>query len=287
MLSVVIPIYNEENAIQTTIAEIRTVLDQANIHDYEIIAVNDGSSDNTAKVLSMCNITVINHPHNIGYGRSLKDGIRTAQHDTIIITDADLTYPFDEVPTLLTEFHKGYDMVVGARTGAYYRESILKSPLRRILKFLVEFTAGRKVDDVNSGLRIFKKSVTIPFLPQLCETFSFTTSLTLAYMLNGKYVKYLPIRYEKREGQSKVRLFKDSLKTLQYILQAINYYNPLKLFILFFCICLFFSALGFLGSALLGLKSGFFLGVGGLLIALLVMSLGLVADLLKQIMHKD
>ena len=287
MLSIVIPIYNEETAIKTTIQEIRTVLDQASIHGYEIIAVNDGSTDHTAEMLAKCSVIVINHPHNIGYGRSLKDGICMAKNDTIIITDADLTYPFDEVPALLREFGQGYDMVVGARQGAHYQESSLKSPLRRILKFLVEFTAGRKVDDVNSGLRVFKKSVTLPFLPNLCETFSFTTSLTLAYMMNGKYVKYMPIRYEKREGQSKVKLFRDSLKTLQYILQAINYYNPLKLFILFFFICLLFSTLGFIGSILFGLKSAFLLGIGGLLIALLIISMGLVADLLKQIMNKN
>ncbi len=156
-----------------------------------------------------------------------------------------LTYPFTEVPKLLEEYHKGFDMVVGARTGEHYRESNLKSPLRKILKFLVEFTAGRKVPDVNSGLRVFSKTTIIAYLNHLCDTFSFTTSMTLAYMMTGKFVKYIPIPYDKREGKSKVRLFRDSLRTLQYILQAINYYNPIKIFLSFAALCIFFSIIGF------------------------------------------
>jgi len=288
MITVVIPAYNEENAIHDTINEIQNVFEKMKLqpNQYEIIIVNDGSSDQTKERAESYGVKVINHPHNIGYGRSLKDGIRAAQFDTIIITDADRTYPFQTVPELLTEYQKGFDMVVGARTGAHYRESILKSPLRHILKFLVEFTAGRKVPDVNSGLRIFSKHTVISYLNHLCDTFSFTTSMTLAYMMTGRFVKYIPIPYEKREGKSKVKLFRDSLRTLQYILQAINYYNPIKIFILFALVCVGFSFIGFFMSAVFGLNSGFLLGVGGLLVSLLVVCFGLVADLLKQIMNR-
>lgn len=288
MISVVIPAYNEENAIHDTIVEIQNVFKEMKLVEtqYEIIVVNDGSSDNTKERAENYGVTVIHHPHNIGYGRSLKDGIKAAQYDTIIITDADRTYPFQTVPELLLEYQKGFDMVVGARTGEHYRESLLKSPLRHILKFLVEFTAGRKVPDVNSGLRIFSKTTVLSYLNHLCDTFSFTTSMTLAYMMTGRFVKYLPIPYEKREGKSKVKLFRDSLRTLQYILQAINYYNPIKIFILFAWVCVGFSMIGFFMSAVFGLNSGFLLGIGGLLVSLLVICFGLVADLLKQIMNR-
>lgn len=286
MISVVIPAYNEENAIVHTIEEIHRVLKTYQIESYEIIVVNDGSTDGTREKAESCNVIVINHPHNIGYGRSLKAGIRHANFDTIVITDADRTYPFNEAPKLLEEYQKGFDMVVGARTGEHYRESMLKSPLRRILKFLVEFTAGRKIPDINSGLRVFSKSTVLPYLNHLCDTFSFTTSVTLAYMMTGKFVTYLPIPYEKREGKSKVRLFRDSLRTLQYILQAINYYNPIKIFILFASFCIVCSFIGFFMSAAFGFHSGFLLGVGGLLVSLIVICFGLTADLLKQIMNK-
>jgi len=290
MVTIVIPAYNEENAIIDTISELRQVLDdkvsETGVLQYEIIIVNDGSSDSTREKAEAAGVRVINHPHNIGYGRSLKDGIQNAGFDTIVITDADRTYPLQEIPNLLKEYQQGFDMVVGARTGKHYRESLLKSPLRSILKFLVEFTAGRQVPDVNSGLRIFSKATIIPYLNHLCDTFSFTTSLTLAYMMTGRFVKYLEIPYDKREGKSKVKLFRDSLRTLQYILQAINYYNPIKLFILFSAVCVFFAMIGFLMSAIFGLNSGFYLGIGGLLVALLVVCFGLIADLLKQIMNK-
>jgi len=286
MISVIIPAYNEENAIEETVHEIQKIFSEMKMADFEIIVVNDGSTDQTKERAENCQATVINHPHNVGYGRSIKDGILNAKFDTLIITDADRTYPFQEVPKLYEEYKKGFDMVVGARTGEHYRESIIKSPLRHILKFLVEFTAGRKIPDINSGLRIFSKNTVTHYLSHLCDTFSFTTSLTLAYMMTGRFVKYLPIPYEKREGKSKVKLLRDSLRTLQYILQAINYYNPIKIFILFASFCILSSLIGFLMSAIFGLTSGFFLGIGGLLVSLLILCFGLVADLLKQIMHK-
>ena len=248
--------------------------------------MDDGSSDETANLARETGAEVIKHPHNIGYGRSLKDGIRNAKYDTVVITDADGTYPLDEIPPLLKEYKNGFNMVVGARTGKHYRESIFKSPLRKILKWLVEFTAGRKIPDINSGLRVFSKKEAIPYLSHLCDTFSFTTSMTLAYMMTGKYVTYMPIPYNKRVGESKVRLFRDSLRTLQYIVQAILYYNPIKLFIVICGFTLSFSVLCFFMSAFLQLTSAFYLGVGSILVTLIIVSLGLLADLLCQIMGK-
>jgi polyisoprenyl-phosphate glycosyltransferase len=290
MISIVIPAYNEENAILLTVNHIKKVMEDIKISPWEVIVVDDGSSDGTPNRLKELPeplpIKVIRHPHNLGYGRSLKDGITAAQYDTIVITDADLTYPFENLKDLLAEYEKGFDMVVGKRTGKFYRESIIKSPLRKILKFLVEFTAGRSVPDINSGFRLFSKSVVTEYFKHLCNTFSFTTSMTLAYMMTGKTVQYVEIPYHERSGQTKVKLFRDSLRTLQYILQAINYYNPLKIFILFAFFCFIGSLGGFFMSAFFGLNSGFFLGVGGLLTCIIIVCFGLIADLLKQIMDK-
>lgn len=280
-VTVVVPAYNEEGAITETVEAIREVFAGGEM-EHEVLVVDDGSSDSTAERARSAGATMLRHPHNLGYGRSLKDGIREAKYDVIVITDADGTYPIEQIPVLLEEFAKGFDMVVGARQG--YKDSIFKSPMRKALKWLVEFTAGRSIPDANSGLRIFRKSTVLPYLRTLCDTFSFTTSLTLAYMMTGRFVTYLPIRYDDRVGTTKVRLFKDSLRTLQYIVQAVLYYNPLKLFILFSVACVFLSFLGFAGSAFFGLLSGFLLGIGGLLVALLVFCCGLLADLLRQIM---
>lgn len=285
-ISIIIPAYNEEESIIDTISEIKQVCHQATINIYEIIVVNDGSTDRTGDMLQSINVKVITHPHNIGYGRSLKDGIIQAQYDTIVIADADRTYPFDKVPLLLAEYNKGFDMVVGARTGKHYRESLVKAPLRRVLRFIVEFSADRKIPDINSGLRVFSKPIVMPMLPRLCNTFSFTTSMTLGFMMTGKFVKYIPIPYHERKGRTKVKLFKDSFRTLQYILQAINFYNPLKLFLLFAGFCISLSFLFFIFGIYTSWKTLISFGIGSALLSLVILCVGFLADSLKQIIDK-
>lgn len=287
MLSVVIPAYNESEAITATLQEIFAVAKAKSIEPCEIIVVDDGSEDDTGQKAKAAGAIVIRHPHNVGYGRSLKDGIKNATYDTIAITDADLTYPFNEIDNLLEHYHKGFDMVVGARTGKHYKESKFKSPLRLVLKFIVEFSTGQKIPDINSGLRVFSKKTITPYLKHLCNTFSFTTSMTLAYMLSGRFCKYIPIPYHKRVGKTKVKLFKDSLRTLQYILQAVNFYNPIKIFLLFTLFSTAIAACCFIAGVILQWKTLFALGVGSLLIALFSIGLGLVADLLKQLLDRD
>lgn len=286
-LTIVIPAFNEENAIGQVVKQTLETMKTAGLNDCEVLVVDDGSDDKTAEVARKAGATVVTHPHNMGYGFSLKTGISSARHETIAITDADGTYPVDRLPEML-ELHKsGFDMVVGQRTGKEYHESIFKSPLRAILRFIVEFTAGRTIPDINSGLRVFNRKTVMTYFSHLCNTFSFTTSMTLSYMLTDKFVKYIPIDYHKRVGASKVRLFKDSLRTLQYILQAATYFNPIKIFLLLSIVIFLLSVLGFIMTLLFGLTSTFYLGIGGFLTSALVFCLGLIADLLKQIMHEN
>ncbi|MBN2285279.1 MAG: glycosyltransferase family 2 protein, partial [Tissierellales bacterium] len=246
MISVILPAYNEENVIGNTIRGFLSTLEQEGFKPVEVIVVDDGSTDNTLKEAEEAGAKVIRHPHNIGYGRSIKDGIKAAAYDTIVICDSDGTYPIKEVPNLILQFRSGFDMVVGERRGKYYRGSLLKRGLRLVLKALVEFTSGRKIPDINSGLRVFSKKTILPYLPRLCDTFSFTTSLTLAYMMTGKFVTYKPIDYHKRAGKTKIRLFHDALRTMQFIVEAIIFYNPLKIFMLFSGFLILLSILGFL-----------------------------------------
>ncbi len=242
MISVVIPAKDEEEMVAETVRQVRHALKDT---DHEIVLVDDGSQDATALRAAEAGARVISHPHNIGYGGALKTGIRAAIYDTIVITDADGTYPNDQIPVLLKEYEKGFNMVVGARTGRHYRESFIKSPLRFILKSLVEYTTGKKIPDVNSGLRVFSKQKTLPYFNHLCNTFSFTTSLTLAYMMNSLFVSYVAIPYHMRAGKTKVRLWKDTMRTLQYIVEAIVYYNPIKIFILMSVIIFIVSVFSF------------------------------------------
>ena len=286
-LSIVIPAYNEADAIADTVKRCLAVGEVDEVERLEVVVVDDGSADRTGEIAADLGATVVRHPGNGGYGRSLKDGIRAASHDTIAILDADGTYPIEDIPKLLREYAKGLDMVVGARSGKYYRQSIIKMPMRAVLRFLVEFTAGTRIADINSGLRVFSRGAVLPYFKRLGDTFSFTTSLTLAFLMTGKYITHVPIDYGKRIGKSKVRLFRDSLRTLQCIVHAILYYNPIKIFLILCAICAALAAIGFGVGHLLPWTEGHLLGVGGLLSVPFIFALGLLAEQLRQIMLRD
>ena len=207
----------------------------------EIVVVDDGSTDGTASAAESAGSIVLRHPANGGYGRSLMDGIQAAQHDIIVITDGDGTYPVERISDLVRKIEEGFDMAVGARQGTQQYDSLLRAPARLLFKFLVEFTTGAHIPDINSGMRSFRKSQVLPYFPDLCQGFSFTTTLTLIYKLTGKFIVYLPIEYHKRIGKSKVSVIRDSLRTLQYVVEVIVTYNPLKLFLL---LCLLLERAG-------------------------------------------
>lgn len=287
-VSIVIPAYNEENAIAQTVSELKDVLTKTTeISEFEILVIDDGSDDDTAEKAEKHGAKVFKHLENLGYGRSLKDGIAMAENDTVIITDADGTYPLNKIPELLIQYKRGYQMVVGERQGKHFSQSMFKRVLRLILKFLVEFTTGKKIPDINSGLRVFSKKEIMQFYNHLCDTFSFTTSATLAYFMTGKTIAYVPIAYHLRVGKTKVHIIKDSLRTLQFIINAILYYNPIKIFLIFVAILLIISMAGFLFSLITKLNIGYILGIICILCSVITFSIGLIAEQLRQLMLKN
>lgn len=233
-VSLVIPVYNESESIVCTIQEILEVFDNQDHFNLELIVLNDGSTDDTSDQLikHFPNVIIIENILNMGYGYSLKRGIEQAQNDTIIINDGDGSYPVVNLIQLLERYFKGIDLVVGSREKSFVEDSFFKNIFRWTLKFLVEFTAGIKIPDVNSGLRIFSKKTITPYFPYLSNKFSFTTSMTLHFALDAKKIDFIPNGYRKRIGKSKVKIFKDSLRTLQFIVEIIAYKNPLKLHLL-------------------------------------------------------
>jgi glycosyltransferase involved in cell wall biosynthesis len=287
MLSVVIPAFDEQDAIAQTVRKVKETLAASDITVFEIIVIDDGSADRTQEIAAAEGAVVIRHLHNLGYGRSLKDGIEAARYPAIAITDADGTYPIQDIPRLFALYSDGYHMVVGSRTGQHYRQSAIKSPLRWILQHLVEYTASRKIPDINSGLRIFSRDHARAYLDRLCDTFSFTTSLTLAFMMNGLYVVYVPIDYYKRIGKTKVRLLSDSLRTLQYIAEAAVYYNPLRIFMLLSA-SLIAAAVVLIGlNFFLDTLALFYIAVGCVIVSIQTFASGLIATLLKQILQQQ
>jgi glycosyltransferase involved in cell wall biosynthesis len=119
MISVVIPALNEQDQIGTTVTSVRAILSSSGVGAYEVVVVDDGSRDETGARAEAAGARVLRNPHNVGYGRSLKVGISSASYDTIVISDADGTYPINAIPALLARYNEGFDMVVGARSGEH------------------------------------------------------------------------------------------------------------------------------------------------------------------------
>ncbi|MDD5258620.1 MAG: glycosyltransferase family 2 protein [bacterium] len=230
-LSVIIPVYNEEKSIYNTLNTLYDVLNKTGIR-FQIIVVNDGSTDNTAAEINkiVFKIITIHHEMNKGYGAALKTGIKHAASELVLITDADSTYPVEIIPELIGKMESS-DMVVGARIGDKVKIPLLRRIPKTIIRKLAEYLSERKIPDLNSGLRIMKKDIVLRFLPLLPNGFSFTTTITLAMITNDYRVNYIPIDYHKREGISKIKPIKDTLNFIQLIIKTILYFEPLKIFI--------------------------------------------------------
>jgi glycosyltransferase involved in cell wall biosynthesis len=228
--SVLVPAYNEEEGILDTLEALKKRLEALPASN-EIIVIDDGSNDRTPSLLAECNgIRVLTHDRNRGYGAALKTGLRHATHPLIVITDADGTYPNERIPDLV-RLAASADMVVGARIGDKVEKSVLRSVPKWFLKRFAEWMVRREIPDINSGLRVFRKSVAKEFVAYLPDTFSFTATITLAMLTNGYKVHYEPIEYRRRVGRSKIKPIRDTLRIAQLILRTGMYFAPIQVFL--------------------------------------------------------
>lgn len=233
--TVVIPCYNEEDAIETTVKSIRKVLVDAG--PYEMIIVNDGSTDRSSQILDQLKkddpaLKIINIEKNSGYGSALKKGMRRASGKLIVITDADGTYPNERLPELIKLANcTDADMVVGARTSDDAVYPFIRRIPKVLLRAYTSWLAGQNITDINSGMRVFRHSTAKRFFNILPDSFSFTTTITLAMLTNSYDVHYVPIEYRERMGKSKIRPIRDTLNFFQLILRTGTYFAPLKVFL--------------------------------------------------------
>jgi glycosyltransferase involved in cell wall biosynthesis len=229
-ISFIVPAYDEQDAIESTIERLHVALAAVKL-PFEIIVVDDGSHDETAKRAARTGkASIIRHPLNSGYGRALKSGIAGSRYDWIGIVDADGSYPIEKLPDLVALMNDGFDMAVAFRTNVATTDRWPKRGLRPMMVAALNLVLGAAIKDPNSGFRLFRRGLIDLFGPFLCNTFSFTTSLTIFTMGHGNFVGYAPITYAERTGRSKVRHFRDSLRMFQLILEGITFYNPLKFY---------------------------------------------------------
>ena len=227
-VSVIIPAYNEEHGIDKVLQKLIKVMDKTEI-DYEIIVVDDGSTDNTSNAASQFNVKVLRHPKNIGYGKSILTGVDNAKYELIAITDADDTYDSEELIKMIPMMDT-FDMVTGKREMTHIKQHFLVKILRFILKLIILYFTENICPDPNSGLRIFKRSI-LEGRNLFSLKFSFTTSLTIYAYLTNKFIEYIPIKYYPRIGFSKVRHVRDSVRTLILIFSLTLIHRPLKCFL--------------------------------------------------------
>lgn len=277
-VSVVVPAYNEAGGVAAQVAAVRQAL-RAHDVTHEIIVVDDGSRDATGDEAARADATVVRHPRNRGYGAALKSGIRAATHETIVIIDADGTYPADMIPTLIP-YINDYDMVVGARIGSTTHIPLARRPAKWFLRQLASYLTGEAIPDLNSGLRVMKKPLVERFEYILPSGFSFTTTITLSLLCNDFSVYYHPINYYRRTGSSKIRPV-DAYHFLLLILRTIVYFNPLKVFLPLGAF-LFLGGLGkFIYDLFIGNLSE--TAVLGFLAAFIVWAIGLLSDQIARL----
>jgi glycosyltransferase involved in cell wall biosynthesis len=201
-VTIVIPAHNEEYGIEDGLSIVKNAL-RSSGWEYEIIVVDDGSSDATCERAEQHGVRVLRLETNRGYGSALKAGIALAKFDWVAIIDADGTYPGAEIPRML-ERVPAHDMVVGARIGRNVEDPRLRRPAKWLLRKLAGYLAGQEIPDLNSGMRVIRKSLVDRFAHILPSGFSFTTTITLALISSGYSVSYVPIDYYRRVGKSKI-----------------------------------------------------------------------------------
>lgn len=221
-VSVIIPAYNEEKAIETVIKGIKK-------EGWEIIVVDDGSIDRTEEVAEKAGARVIKHPYNIGNGAAVKTGIRAAKGEILVTMDGDGQHNPEDIPRLLQDIGK-YDMVVGARSKDSETE-IHRDLANRIYSLFASYVAGRKIHDLTSGFRAVKANIAKRFIYLLPNTFSYPSTITLSLIRAGHSVKYEPIKVRSRTGKSKIKLFSDGLRFFLIMFKIATLFSPMKIFL--------------------------------------------------------
>jgi glycosyltransferase involved in cell wall biosynthesis len=249
-VSVVIPAQNEAAAIGDALDEIVEALAAIPELQWEIVVVDDGSTDRTPDVVEGMprdyRIQLVRHTRGRGYGAAIKTGMVNASHSWILIIDADGTYPARHIAALL-EARDRRTMVVGARVGSKRHIPLIRRPAKWVLTVLASRLSGVEIVDLNSGLRVFKRQLAQSFLRILPDGFSLTSTITLAALASDHDVVYLPIDYRRRKGRSKIRPIRDTLGFLSLIFRTVMFFDPLRILLplsLFFLLASVLVAVG-------------------------------------------
>ncbi|WJK33202.1 glycosyltransferase family 2 protein [Solwaraspora sp. WMMA2065] len=233
-VTIVLPCYNEQDHVIREIERITDAMDNSG-YEYELLAIDDASTDHTLQVLQEAqtrfpHLRLMPFHRNGGSGTARRIGSQQARGEIVVWTDADMTYPNERIPELVQMLEKepAIDQVVGARTSEQGTHKVLRVPAKWLIRKVAEGLTGTSIPDLNSGLRAFRRQVALPYLRLLPPGFSCVTTITMAFLHNQHEVRYLPIDYAKRSGSSKFHFVKDAYRYILQVLRMVMYFNPLK-----------------------------------------------------------
>jgi glycosyltransferase involved in cell wall biosynthesis len=230
-ISVIIPAFNVGPAIG---AMLDSLLELAQLHQWEVIVVDDGSTDDTAQQVKRRAddrfLKLIRHPYNRGYGAALKTGIRAANAPLAATMDSDGQHDPHDILKLLP-LSGEYHLIVGQRPGLFHSK-LWRMPGKWFLNWFASYLIRHKIPDLNSGMRVFHTEVIYKYLHLCPDGFSFSTTSTLAFFNQGYLVTYVPISIRKnhRAVKSAVKL-RTGFDTLILILRLTSLFQPLRVFL--------------------------------------------------------
>ena len=270
-ISIIIPVFNEAEKLLELVNSIHAL----ELKSSEIIVIDDGSTDGSADVAITGGANVIRHPYNIGNGAAIKTGIRAARGRLLVLMDGDGQHKPQDIRRLLTE-SRDYHMVVGARSKGS-RLRFHRYVANVVYNILASYVTRFKVKDLTSGFRILSRSDALRFIDLLPNTFSYPTTLTLAFLRSGLTVKYVPIQTLYRAGQSKISLMTDGIRFLLIITKIATLFSPFRVFL---PVSLFFFLSGLTNYAYTYLTQYRFTNMSVFLLttAVIVFMLGLISE---------
>ena len=221
-ISVVIPCFNEERNIANNIRKIFSYL-KDNFESFEIIAVNDGSTDKTIeeikKLQNEIPLAIIDNLVNEGKGKVVRDGILQSNNDIVMFLDADLAIPIEELEKFVAEINNGYDLVIASRFvpgGKVIRKVlwyriIMENTFRMIRTTILN---SHKVKDTQCGFKVFKREAAMKIFPLVTiKRFAFDAEIIFIARRYNVKIKELPITLQ-NPIRSHVRIFRDPFNML-------------------------------------------------------------------------
>ena len=286
-LSIIIPVYNEREGIEAFLGELIEYTKGFNF-PYEIIVVDDGSTDGTSERLrdfKSENLVIIRHKHNIGNGGAVKSGIRNARGEYVIMIDGDGQHYPKDVGRILEKLEEDYHLVVGARD-LKSQASFFRAIGNIIYNKLASYVADFDVKDLTSGLRGAKTETIKKFLYMFPNGFSYPSTSTLAMLKAGYSVCYIPIKTRKRKGKSKINLIRDGLKFFNIIAKITTLFSPMKIFFPVSFMLFLAGIVHFFYRLIVSGKYTLFTGIL-ILASLFTLLMGLISEQISTLYYKD